>query len=281
MPTPFIKFPGGKGYLADTILSHFPKKFKTYFEPMVGGGAIFFELAHRSKIDRSKMKKAWIADINNNLINIYEQLRDHLPEVVRYLRALRKKHNQTQGGVKELYYAVRKRVNRTEDAIEKAAGLIYLSKTCFNGLFRFNQSGKFNAPVGDQKNPKICDETNLMKVSNALQKVQLSCCSYERLRTNITKGDLVYLDPPYWPIRETSFTSYSASKFTKDDHEKLAQYFAEWGARGAYLVLSNSDTPEVRKLYKKFNIISVEAPRRINSNGHGRGLVKEILVKNF
>jgi len=279
MPTPFIKFPGGKGYLADTILSHFPKKFKTYFEPMVGGGAIFFELAHRGKAT-----KAWLADINNNLVNIYEQLRDHLPETVKYLRALRKKHGQVvaiRGDAKELYYAVRKRVNRTNNAVEKAAGLIYLNKTCFNGLFRFNQSGKFNAPVGDQKNPKICDEANLKRVSDSLQKVQLSCCSYERLRTNIRKGDLVYLDPPYWPIRATSFTGYSASKFDKDDHVALAQYFSEWSLRGAHLVLSNSDTPEVRKLYKKFNIISVEAPRRINSNGHGRGLVKEILVKNF
>lgn len=275
MPTPFIKFPGGKGYLAETIISNFPLKYKTYYEPMIGGGAIFFELARRGKI-----KKAWLADINPNLINIYEQLRDHLPEMLKYLKALRRKHNQSDP--RDLYYAVRKHVNRTTTPeIEKAAGLIYLSKTCFNGLFRFNSKGAFNAPVGDQKNPKICDEANLLRVSQALQKVQLSCCSYEVLERNFKKHDLVYLDPPYWPVRESSFTGYTASKFTKEDHEKLAKNFAKWNARGVYLLLSNSDTPEVRKLYKKFRIISVEAPRRINSNGRGRGLVKEVLIKNF
>jgi DNA adenine methylase len=279
MPTPFIKFPGGKGYLADTIISQFPPKFGTYFEPMIGGGAVFFAMAHRGKI-----KKAWLSDINANVINMYEQIRDHLPKIVRFLKALRKKRNRLiteLGDANDFYYAVRARVNNTQNSIEKAAGLIYLSKTCFNGLFRFNQSGQFNSPVGDQKNPQICDATNLREVSDVLARVKLSCCSYDMLRKNIKKMDLVYLDPPYWPVNDTSFVSYNAAKFTEEDHVKLAQFFVDITNRGAYSILSNSDIPEVRKLYKKFNLIPVQAPRRINSDGFGRGMAKELLIKNF
>lgn len=279
MPAPFIKFPGGKGYLADDIISQFPLKFGTYFEPMIGGGAVFFEMAHRGKI-----KKAWLSDINANVINMYEQIRDHLPEIVRFLKALRKKRNRLVtelGDANDFYYAVRERVNKTKNSIEKAAGLMYLSKTCFNGLFRFNQSGQFNSPVGDQKNPKICDATNLREVSDVLASVKLSCCSYDVLRKHVKKTDLVYLDPPYWPVNDTSFVSYNAAKFTEEDHVKLAQFFTELTNRGVYSVLSNSDVPEVRKLYKKFKIIAVKAPRRINSDGFGRGLANELLIKNF
>lgn len=279
MVMPFIKFPGGKGWLADTILSHFPKQFGTYYEPMIGGGAIFFEMAHRGKL-----KKAVISDVNETLIGIYKSLQENLPEVLHYLKAMRKKRDKTiaaQGDAKELFYAIRKRVNKTENVLEASAGLIYLSKTCYNGLFRFNKSGDFNAPVGDQKDPKICDETNLIGVSAALKKATILCAPYQDVLSKTKKGDLVYLDPPYWPVRENSFVSYNATKFTKEDHAALAEEFFHLSYKGVYAVLSNSDTPEVRKLYKKAQLITVQAPRRINAVGSGRGLVKELLIKNF
>lgn len=279
MPAPFIKFPGGKGWLADTIISYFPKKYGTYYEPMVGGGAIFFELAHRGKL-----KKAVISDVNENLMDIYNSLQENLPSVLRYLKAMQKKRHKiitTQGDAKDLFYAIRKRVNKTHDAMEASAGLIYLSKTCYNGLFRFNQKGYFNAPVGDQKDPKICDETNLVRVSAVLKKATILCTSYQDALATAKKGDLVYIDPPYWPVRNTSFVSYNAAKFTKEDHVQLAKEFFSLANRGVYTVLSNSDTPEIKKMYRKAKIITVQAPRRINAIGSGRGLVKELLIKNF
>jgi DNA adenine methylase len=276
---PFLKFPGGKGFLVDILISHFPKKFNRYFEPMVGGGALFFELASRGIIDK---QPAVISDINPWLMETYRSIAKDPQKVIMQLKLLRETHQryvEKYGTAKKFYLKVRKYANR--QLPPDGAFTIYLSKTCFNGLFRFNKKGQFNAPFGDQKNPSLFDTKNIVNISTLLNKTAFSQTEYSVCVREAKKRDLVYFDPPYWPVKDTSFTSYSQFGFSKDDHIKLAKVAKHLRDKGVYTIISNSDTPEVHKLYKDFNLVSVQVPRRINSNGQGRGKVKELIIKSF
>lgn len=275
---PFMKFPGGKRYLADTIISHFPKEFNCYWEPMIGGGAVLFEL-----ISRGMVKKAMISDINPWLMTAYEGIRNDPQTVITQLKSLKKAHKQyaeKYGTAKKFYYKVRKHCNK--QLLPGAAFTIYLSKTCFNGLFRFNKKGQFNAPFGKHENPSLFSAKNLLNVSTALNQYTdfgLPECTHNLYE--VKKHDLVYLDPPYWPVKESSFTSYNKVEFMRREQELVARFAKDLRRKRAYVVISNSDTPAVRELYKGFNIVPVQAPRRINRDGKGRGNVTELLIKSF
>jgi DNA adenine methylase len=265
-PRPFLKWAGGKKQLLEPILAKLPKAIATYHEPFVGGGAVFFELAKEGRFER-----AVLSDSNEDLIECYRAIQCHVDELIEALKAYR--HSE------EDYYRVR--ASRPARRAERAARIIYLNKTGFNGLYRVNRSGEFNVPFGRYKNPTICDEPNLRAVSEALANVELQVSDFERAAASAKPGDAVYFDPPYLPISKTSyFTAYDRGSFGISEHERLAQVFADMTRRGVPAVLSNSDTPETRELYRDFDLATVLATRAINSKVDGRGAISEILVTN-
>jgi DNA adenine methylase len=275
---PFLKFAGGKTALLLEILPRLPKKIKTYYEPFVGGGAVFFALA----AEEGRFKRANISDTNTELISTYITLATDVEEIIERLKRHVKEHSE------KYYYEVRAvDVYAGLHPVERAARMIYLNRTCFNGLYRVNKLGRFNVPFGDYKNPTICDEGNLRAVSVALNekagtnafRTSIVPLDFEAATTGAKQGDAVYFDSPYVPVSATSnFTAYSKDGFGPEDQTRLRDCFARLDKRGVHVLLSNSDTPFVRKLYKGFKIERVEAPRRINSKGGKRGNVGELLI---
>lgn len=265
-PRPFLKWAGGKNQLIQQYMRYFPKDFQTYYEPFLGGGAVFFYLNPPSAV---------LTDINAELVNAYCCVKDNVEELIALLAVHQLKH------CKEYYYEVRQ-WNRLTD-IEKAARLIYLNKTCFNGLYRENSKGEFNVPFGQYKNPKICNPLLLRSVSAALQKAQIAVRSFEDILNYASScNDFVYFDPPYHPISPTSnFTAYSRDAFSQDDQIKLQAVFVELARRGVKVMLSNSDCIFIRELYCDFNIYSISASRVINSKAHKRGRISEVLVVSY
>jgi DNA adenine methylase len=280
-PLPILKWAGGKSQLLDTLESNFPSSFGTYFEPFLGGGAVFFRLAALGKITR-----AVLSDLNKDLINCYVAVRDHTDQLLAQLQKF-----QRHARDKRFFYQVaRNRFNEIqletglEGDVEKASLLLYLNKTCYNGLYRVNQKGGFNVPWGRYKNPRIYDERNLHAVQKALSLpgVQMSCVDYSSATADAQADDFVYFDPPYQPVSRTAnFTSYTAQSFTLDDQVKLAKTFTDLHAKGCFVMLSNS--PRVRKLYENpdFRIKRVKAVRVISCVGNDRGPVEELLVLNY
>jgi DNA adenine methylase len=263
---PFLKMAGGKTSLLQEILRRLPQKISTYYEPFVGGGAVFFAL-----VSEKRFKRAILGDTNEELMLAYRALLNRSNEVVRDL----KKHVYDE----KYYYGVRGQDPLTLSPSQRAARLIYLNKTCFNGLWRVNKKGEFNVPFGDYKNPTICDEENLRAVADVLHSVSLVCLDFKDVVAPVKPGDTVYFDPPYAPVSETSnFTSYAKGGFTADDQDRLRNCFRDLDERGVHVLLSNSDTPLVRKLYKGFRIEGVTARRNINSKGGKRGKVGELLI---
>lgn len=261
-PRPFLKWAGGKSKLVETIMGRFPQNFGNYFEPFLGGGAVFFGL---------EPTRAVLADMNLELVTAYKQLRDELPRVMAALR----KHRADR----DHFYEVRAKDASSMSPTARAARMIYLNRTCYNGLYRVNRSGGFNVPFGKYDNPTICDEENLRAVSHALQDAQIEHSDVFTTVAKARAGDLVYFDPPYDPVSKTaSFVSYTEKGFTSEDQERLAQTFASLAERGVHAVLSNSDTPFIRKLYKGFRIDTVHVRRAINSRADRRGPVAEVLV---
>jgi len=273
---PFIKWVGGKRQLIPELLKHIPKEFNNYFEPFVGGGALFFELYNLGIL---KNKQIYLFDINEELINAYKIIRDYPNELIEKLKEFKAKHN------KEFYYQIRE-LDRSEEYrnlnnITKAARFIYLNKTCFNGLYRVNKKGYFNVPIGSYKNPQIVDEENILKVSKALQNVIIKHCDYKEVLNYANKNDFIYFDPPYYPINQTSnFTSYTSDNFLEKEQIELFETFKFLSANN-YVLESNSDTEFVNNLYKEFTIEKVYANRAINSNGNKRGKITEILIRNY
>lgn len=260
---PFLKWAGGKTSLLGEILPRLPKKINTYYEPFVGGGAVFFALAAEKRF-----AKAALADANEDLIETYFSIREDLDVLLRRLKAHAAKHS------KEHFYKV-----RASSGSYIAARLIYLNRTCFNGLYRVNRKGEFNVPFGDYKNPTICDEANLRAVSATLRNVVLDPTDFELSVQGAKKGDAVYFDPPYIPLSPTSsFTSYSKGGFNAESQERLSDVARALVKRGVHVLLSQSDTPLAHKLYKGFKIEKVRAPRRVNSKGDKRGDVSELLI---
>lgn len=266
---PFLKWAGGKSQLLATYDNYFPPSFRNYFEPFTGGGAVYFHL----RSSRPAFN-AVLSDLNEELINCYSMIKDEIDELIDHL----KQHENTS----EYFYRTRALDTSSLSQAERAARLIYLNKTCFNGLYRVNSKGQFNVPFGSYKNPRLCDERNLRACSAALQDVELVHAAFTSVLERAKKGDFVYFDPPYHPVSTTaSFTSYTKNSFSAEDQEKLAQVARKLAQRGCRFMLSNSDTPLIRALYEDFQIQTVYALRAINCKAEGRGPVAEVLVTNY
>ncbi len=270
VPRPFLKWAGGKTRLLPVLLAYVPAWFATYHEPFLGGGALFFALYRLQRI-----RTAVLSDINAELMDTYRAVRDQVEAVIRYLETY--PHRQ------DFYYALRARDPWQLPLAERAARMIYLNKTGYNGLYRVNKRGQFNVPFGRYKRPNYRDFANLRAVSRALQGVTLATRSFEAVLEAVQPGDFVYLDPPYVPVSPTArFTQYHAGGFGQAEHQRLAEVFRALTARGVYAMLSNSDTPWVRDLYADAaTVLSVQAPRFINSKGHKRGPQPELLILNY
>lgn len=277
-PKPFLKWAGGKSQLLAQLEELLPENFNNYIEPMVGGGAVFFHLYNSKRI-----AGAILVDINRELISCYEVIKNDVENLIAMLKNLKKKYESKP---KETYYGIRKWDRRKDykdrTKVEKVARTIFLNKTCYNGLYRVNKKGQFNTPMGKYKNPRICDEDNLRKVNSALRKVNLVCDDFEKTVQLAKPGDFIYFDPPYYPISETAyFTSYSKEDFGKEEQIRLKEVFSNLSDKSCKVMLSNSDTSFIKKLYSDFNIHKVHAKRHINSNSDGRGKISEIVVTNY
>jgi DNA adenine methylase len=263
---PPIKWPGGKTSLLPEILTRLPQKINTYYEPFLGGGAVFFALAAEKRF-----KRAALGDSNEELCLTYSALALDPGRVIALLR----KHVYEE----EHYYAVRALDPKKLTPYAHAARFIYLNKTCFNGLYRVNKKGQFNVPFGRYTNPMICDEENLRAVSGVLAPVEIGPFDFEKLVAKAKRGDAVYCDPPYAPASDTAnFTAYTAGGFGPEEQTRLRDVARKLVDRGVHVLLSNSDTPFARKLYKGFKIEKVRAKRSINSKGDKRGDVGELLI---
>jgi DNA adenine methylase len=264
---PFIKWAGGKGQLLSSLAAHFPPTEKTgrYFEPFMGGAAVFFHLQpHHS----------FLSDSNIDLVELYKIVRDDVESLIDALRIHRNKESY--------YYKIRAQNPATLSPVERAARLIFLNKTCYNGLYRVNSKGGFNVPFGSYLNPTICDVENLRAASLALRYAEISQSDFEQTVSSATKGDFVYFDPPYQPIsRTSSFTSYTSGRFDDAEQERLANVFRSLAKRDCYVMLSNSDAPLIKELYADFHIYELLASRAINSKANGRGKIIELLITNY
>ena len=289
---PFVKWVGGKGQLIEEIEKMLPsdgeKVLTKYAEPMVGGGALLFNVLSRYQFD-----ELYISDINPELINAYIAIKQNVEALIKRLNEMQMTFLPLdENGRKYYYYNVRDKFNTVKlsdsTSTEKAAYFIFLNKTCFNGLYRVNRKGLFNVPMGSYKNPTICDADNLRNIHEALQNVTIVCGDYSQSQSFIDSETFVYLDPPYRPISETSaFTSYNSDAFDDNEQIRLAKFIDEINAAGAKIVLSNSDPKNVNEednffdnLYKNYKINRVEASRAINSKGDKRGKINELLICN-
>lgn len=266
-PRPFLKWAGGKGRLLPELLARLPERFDAYHEPFVGGGALFFELHARGRLDR-----AYLSDRNPVLVGTWQGVRDDVEAVIAKLR----RHKNDP----EHYYHVRAQDPARLSPAARTARILYLNRTCYNGLFRENRAGRFNVPYGRYVNPTICDADNLRAVSEALRGVDIAERPFDSVQELARPGDLVYFDPPYHPISpSSSFTSYHRTGFGPEDQEALRDVFAGLARRGVHVLLSNSDTPLIRDLYAGFRVDRVWAGRPINSRGDRRGKVAEVIVR--
>jgi DNA adenine methylase len=270
MPAPFLKWAGGKRQLLAHIEALLPERIDTYFEPFLGGAAVFFRLAAGRRF-----RRAVLADANPELVNCYKAIRDDVDGVVTELRRYRND--------RALYYRVRRRDPAKLSPTARAARLIYLNRCGYNGLYRVNSSGQFNVPFGRYRRPVICDEPKLRAAAAALRKVKIVCGDFARTLAKVGPGDFAYLDPPYVPLSATSsFTAYARRNFGASDQERLADLLRALATRKVPALLSNSDCQTTRELYRDFDRIDrVPVRRAINSVAHGRGPVDEILVRSF
>ena len=261
---PFIKWAGGKRALIPDIARLFPEKVDSYWEPFVGGGAVFFTFADR-------IERATLSDSNEELVIAYQTVKDHVEDLIEALR----EHERSHKADTRYYGIVRK--HEPGDALAIAARFIYLNKTCFNGLYRVNKAGKFNVPKGSYKNPDICNADRLRAASKVLAKATIRVGDFDRV-TKPGEGDFLYCDPPY----DDCFTLYQAGGFSGDDQARLRNAANTWRQSGADVLLSNSDTQTIRSLYATgWTLHEAEAPRRINSDGEGRGAVGELLITSY
>lgn len=290
---PFLKWAGGKGQLLNEIERYYPfdnPGITKYAEPFVGGGAVLFDIL--SKYD---LNEIYISDINAELINTYTVIRDNPNALISLLNAYQNDFISFEDdGRKKYYTAKRERFNELKnnysekEAVEKASLMIFLNKTCFNGLYRVNRKGLFNVPMGSYKNPLICDESNLRAVSEKLKNVKIVYGDYKKSESFIDEHTFVYFDPPYRPLTQTaSFTAYTQELFDDEKQIELAKFVTEMSQKGAKIVVSNSDPKNSNEndnffddLYVKYNIKRVQAARMINSNSNSRGKIDELLITN-
>jgi DNA adenine methylase len=267
---PFVKWVGGKGRILAQLLPLLPPGVERmrHVEPFAGGAAMFFARGP---------ERALLCDVNEALVHTYTTVRDRVGEVIEHLGRLAARHDQAQ------YYRVRERYNRGDwNGSERAAMFVYLNKTCFNGLHRVNRRGEFNVPAGRYKNPNIADAEGLRAASEALQGAEIRREGFEALLSYARPGDFVYLDPPYEPVSRTaSFTSYAQDGFTQDDQARLRDVFTALTRRGCRCMLSNSDVPFIRELYREYRIDTAMAPRAVSCDATRRGPVSEVVVRNY
>ncbi|HRY36964.1 MAG: DNA adenine methylase [Candidatus Paceibacterota bacterium] len=274
-PKPFVKWVGGKRQLLAQFRrmnlyppENFDPKNSKYFEPFVGGGAVFFDLLP---------EEGFLSDLNKELVITYNVIKNDLEKLIVSL----KKHKTD----KDYFLEVRAQDPNKLSDVAVASRFIFLNRTCFNGMYRVNSKGGFNVPFGKYTNPLICDEDNLRKVSKALYNIDIKHQDYKEVLKKAKKGDFVYFDPPYYPVSKTaSFTSYTAETFLEKEQTELRDTLVELNKRGCFVMLSNSDTPFINKIYsgiKGVRINKVQAGRAINSNGSGRGKITEVLITNY
>ncbi len=297
---PFLKWAGGKGQLLEAFQKFYPEelregKIETYCEPFVGGGAVFFDIVQKYPI-----KSALLCDNNEDLILTYKVIQKDVPNLIEQLDRLQNQYLKLNEEKRtEYYYQMRERFNAQKKSmnysrisnkwIERAAQIIFLNRTCFNGLFRFNSKGEFNVPQGRYKNPKILDTENLLKVSQLLSVAEIQKADFREIKNRVNENTFVYYDPPYRPLNQTSsFTAYSKDAFGDPEQIALATLFSELNQKGVKQMLSNSDpknhNPEDHffdDLYKDFQIFRVPARRVINSSGDKRQVINEIVVTNY
>lgn len=296
---PFLKWAGGKSQLLDQLELNYPQKLmegkiSRYVEPFVGGGAVFFEL-----IKKYEFSEVFLNDINEDLMLCYKVIRDNSDDLIEQLHKLEKKYLSKDLEQKEvMFYEIRDLFNKekvgfdyynnSKKCVDLCAKLIFLNKTCFNGLYRLNRKGGYNVPFGKHKNPTICDKENLNNIRKVLQDVVLLAYDFEKLSEYINENTFVYMDPPYRPLNKTSsFNSFQKFPFNDEYQKRLAKWYSQMHNKGALLILSNSDPTNTNsedlffeELYKDFTIIKVRASRVINSKGTGRGLIRELLITN-
>lgn len=288
---PFLKWAGGKGQLLTEIQKYYPfadKKITKYAEPFIGGGAVLFDV-----LNRYDLSEVYISDINAELVNCYWVAQQRVEELIQALTKMQDEYLPLNHEKRREYYAEKRaRFNELKNGekkkgdIEKAALMIFLNRTCFNGLFRVNKKGQFNVPMGAYKNPIICDAQNLRAVSQKLKAVKIVCGDYKKSEVFVDENTFVYFDPPYRPLTETSnFTSYTESQFDDNKQIELAQFAKMLDARGAKIVISNSDPKNENAeddffdtLYSAQRVHRVEASRMINCNKNSRGKIKELLI---
>jgi DNA adenine methylase len=298
---PFLKWAGGKTQLLPEFEKRLPssviknKVIESYIEPFIGGGAMFFFMKRNYHV-----KKSFLFDINPELIVGYKTIQNNSKELIEILNRMEKEYlKKSEEDRKEFYYKVRDSYNSqmngfdydsyNDEWIERTTYLIFLNKTCFNGLFRQNKKGGFNVPFGRYKNPTICDKKNINEVNLALKNTELFCADFNESEKYVDKDSFVYLDPPYRPLNKTSsFTSYAKDGFNDEDQERLSIFFKKMDKIGAHLMLSNSDPknedPEDEffdKLYMGYNIERVPAKRHINCDASKRGEIKELIIRNY
>ena len=268
---PFLKWAGGKRQLLPEIRKYLPNKFTTYYEPFLGAGAVLFDI---------QPSKAIVNDINSDIINVYEVIKNNLDDLIEDLK--------THKNESDYFYGIREldRTNEFKEMsnIKKASRIIFLNKTCFNGLFRVNNQGQFNVPFGRYKNPNIINEITLKSISKYLNNNNIKILNSDFVDSvkNIRENGFVYFDPPYDPISDSSsFTGYTLNGFNKDEQIRLKKLCDKLNDKGCKFLLSNSATPFILDLYKDYEINIVKASRSINSVGSGRGKINEVLVRNY
>lgn len=273
---PFVKWAGGKGQLMPQIIRLIPTSFARYFEPFLGGGAVFFQIA-------SSDRNAFLSDINTELIDAYKVIKNHVEELI---TALIYHQNQYNKSPKKYYYHLRDST-RVMNKTDKAARFIALNKTCYNGLYRVNRNGLFNVPIGRYRNPLICDADNLRNTSVVLKRSgsYLGVSDYKKILVEKAgKDDFVYLDPPFYPISNTAnFTSYTNNGFSLHDQKELATIFDELTGKGCKVLLSNSNTEEIRRLYSNYSHLTqvINVNRSINAIASKRVGHTELLIRNY
>lgn len=291
---PFLKWAGGKSQLLKNFNLYYPKfdlKLKKYVEPFVGAGAVLFDL-----LSKFTFEEIYISDMNKELINTYINIRDNPNQLIVILNKLEIEYKKLNNEHRKIYYLNKRddynkliiNTNKSTN-IKKAALMMFLNKTCFNGLYRVNRKGMFNVPIGSYKNPKICDIKNILAVSNKLKNVKIHCDDYKKSYDFIDETTFVYLDPPYRPLNKTSsFTSYTENDFDDKKQIELAEFVNKINKKGCKFMLSNSDPKNIDPkdnffddLYKDYDIIRIDASRMINSKASNRGRIKELLIKNY
>ena len=291
---PFVKWAGGKNSLIPQITKYYPFELKNgfierYIEPFVGGGAVLIDILQKYEI-----KEAYAFDINIDLINCYNVIKNNVEELINELDKKEKNFIALNDEERQNYfYDIRAEYNsyKLNDKLDvkRASEFIFLNRTCFNGLYRVNKDGKFNVPCGKYKNPTICDSNNLRNLSELIKNVIFEYGDYRKSEKYVNNNTFVYFDPPYRPLSATSgFTSYTKEDFNDDNQKELANYFYKLDLKNAKLMLSNSNPKNVNKddnffenIYKGFVINEVSAKRMINSNAKGRGEISELLITNY